>query len=225
MSTLGRRSGLLRRRVARGAAEVVEARRPRLHIVVVGVAHRRHGQRAGVERHAAQPVVGDLGLATVGRRSRTRSGSRYTSPVGNSDDVMPMSPLNAPAACASTVGHVRLPSEATELESARCAGSTRVRPTGDPVAVLVVGVGGADDVGLRNRFEQTDADHLRSEPRRDRGCRRRADRMRDPRSRRSAPAASTPCRRRTRPESRGRSRRALPSGWTPRIARSCSWSP
>ena len=92
---------------------------PVLHLVVVDVAHGRDGERAGVEGHAAQAAVGDLGIAPVGRGRRTRSVSRCTSPAGSSDDVMPMSPLNAPAACASTVGtlafHPKRPSSSCSV--------------------------------------------------------------------------------------------------------------
>ena len=89
-----------------------------------------------------------------------------------------MSPLKASAACVSTVGDVGLPSEPTEFElfGARVPGP--VRPAGDAVAVLVLRVGRADDVGFGDRFEQADADHLRGQSGRDRAGRRRAGRRR-----------------------------------------------
>ena len=101
-----------------------------------------------------------------------------------------MSPWNASAVCSSTVGDVRLPSEAAELDLAGRAVPHDVRPARDSVVVRVVGVGR----GRRCRPPGSPRAgrlpiDLRREPRARSGGRRRVVRTPDRRSCRSAPGS------------------------------------
>ena len=133
---------------------------PARGVGVADVAPGRHGEGARVEGDLVELAVVDLGVAAVGRAEALglEPGAGL---LGCSEEVMPMSPTNAPAFCSSTVGTAAFqPKRPSDLVAVGAAGSgTRLARPGDAVAVVVVGIGEGEDVVGRARLEQPDAEH------------------------------------------------------------------
>ena len=197
---------------------------PRAGVGPADVATGRDGERARVEGHLVELVVVELGVATVGGAEALglEAGARLLGPQARRDaDVAG----ERAGVLLLDAGDGRLPPEASEGLVARVRRIRHeVRPPGDAVAVLVVGVGA------------------------DRGCRPparpRAGRPRTPRARCAATAgARRSARRRARsprsavrrgctgvpssyaPSTSTGVTRRVPSTGTPRMARSCSCEP
>ena len=171
-------------RVARRAAEVVE------QLLALGARGRR--RRAARARRAcacrtsrvASLLVVELGLAAVDGALRTPARRRCTACSGcNRLEVMPMSPLNAPAFCCSTVATLAFhPKRPSDLLAERVEDVVRTRPE-MPSPSASSGSASASDVVLGNRLEQSDTEDRRRDARRHHARRRsRAGRTRGPRS-------------------------------------------
>ena len=95
--------------------------RRRPDVAVVGVAHRRHGQRAAVERHRGRAARRSSRDRRRLSPPRTPSCAAGSSGRGAASDVMPMSPWKAPATCCSTVAtfafHPKRPSAVAPARS------------------------------------------------------------------------------------------------------------
>ncbi len=151
--------------MARGAAELVEQPSTRVRLGIAHVAPSGHGERAGVERHALELGVVELGLAAVDRRLALG--------LGVGAVLFGVQPARDPDVAVERAGRllldgrdVGLPSEPADDQRARRVEHV-VHASGDAVTVRVVGIGEREQRVVGDRFEQADAEHRRRDARRD----------------------------------------------------------
>ena len=178
---------------------------PRRSARLADVAPRRHRERAGVERDARRACwSSSSGSPPSGARERTRvcAGGQFSS--GQIGEVMPMSPMNAPAFCCSTVGTLAFQPKrpSARLAAARVADAVgaarrcrRRRRRRGRRAPTIVASGTASSRPTPNTAGR--------DARADHGRRAGAGRTRGRRSRSAARRACTACRRRSAPGALG----------------------
>ena len=170
-------AGGVLRGMASDAARSIEERLAREHVGIVHRAPGRHRKVPAVEDDRIHDRRRRLELVRVRIRSRARVGAMRRVPAG------PL-PLGAFApgrrrertGDPDVAGHrrraligdgrgPRLPAEAAEHHPPLGPAPHPPRPARDPVTVRVAGVGPRRDVGFRDRFEESQPDHRRGDPR------------------------------------------------------------